>query len=371
MAAAMANFRACLVVVRMRSVQARRPGTVRAIGPGVWLLEVRIVVVSTFKETRKSVEEGAVTGVGFRDERQRRDGAAATSGPGVARPGGTDSASPSYLGRSLPPSAATAWLVRLAEVRLWAILVGCLCIVASVGLADYRSAQDLSLSIFYVIPAVVTATKGRALGLLVASTASATGLLADVAGRTTPYSSEAVPFWNAIMRLTVIVLVVALVDALLVSARHERQLARRDHLTGLQNSRAFHDSAETELRGLGRTGRPLTLAYIDIDRFKTVNDRLGHAAGDAVLIGTGRILSSAMRDVDTVARIGGDEFMVLLPRPTRLRHRSPSAESIGASSRQQSRTAGMWATASVPSRSPRRRVLSRRWSPMPIGSCTR
>ena len=62
-----------------------------------------------------------------------------------------------------------------------------------------------------------------------------------------------------------------------------------------------------------RTGRPLTLAYIDIDRFKMVNDRLGHAAGVAVLVETARVLAVTMREVDTVARVGGDEFMLLLP----------------------------------------------------------
>jgi diguanylate cyclase (GGDEF) domain len=193
------------------------------------------------------------------------------------------------------------------------ILLGCLLIVALVGLADALTGQDLSLSIFYLIPAVVAATKGRRLGLLVAATAAALGLLADIAGRTTPYSSPVVPLWNTIVRLIVIVLVVSLVDALLSTARHERQIGRRDHLTGLQNSRAFYDHAETEIRGLARTGRPLTLAYIDVDHFKTVNDRLGHAAGDAVLVATSRTLAGAMRDIDTAARIGGDEFMVLLP----------------------------------------------------------
>ena len=227
--------------------------------------------------------------------------------------GRSASSSSSYLGQPSPPSRVTSWLERLAEVRPAGILVGCLLIVALVGVADSQTGQDVSLSIFYLIPAVVAAAKGRRLGLLVAATAATAGFVADIAGRTTPYSSPVVPLWNAIVRLIVIVLVVSLVDALLRTARHERQMARRDHLTGLQNSRAFYDLAETELRGLARAGRPLTVAYIDIDRFKTVNDRLGHAAGDAVLVGTGRTLAGAMRDVDTAARIGGDEFIVLVP----------------------------------------------------------
>jgi diguanylate cyclase (GGDEF)-like protein len=213
----------------------------------------------------------------------------------------------------LSSAGFVGWLVRVAEVPLGVLLIASLSVVGLVGLADYLSGRALSLSVFYLIPAVLAATKGRGPGLFVAATAGVTGFLADIAGRSTPDLAATVPLWNAIMRLTVVALAVTLVDALLGSARHERQLAHRDHLTDLQNSRAFYDSAETELLVLSRTGRPLTLACIDIDRFKRVNDRLGHAAGDAVLIGTGRILTSTMREVDTVARIGGDEFMLLLP----------------------------------------------------------
>jgi diguanylate cyclase (GGDEF)-like protein len=233
--------------------------------------------------------------------------------PEFVRSGWSATSPPSHLGPPLPPWRATSWLVRLAELRRVVILIACLFMVATVGAADYLTGQDISLSIFYLIPALIAATNGFRFGLLIAATAVATGLVTDVAARTTPYSSAAVPLWNSMVRLTVLVLVIALVDALLRSAGHERQLARRDHLTGLQNSRAFYDSAETELRESGRTGRPLTLACIDIDHFKAVNDRLGHAAGDAVLIGTSRTLSFAMREVDSVARIGGDEFMLLLP----------------------------------------------------------
>ena len=101
--------------------------------------------------------------------------------------------------------------------------------------------------------------------------------------------------------------VVGLVTAKLRrDAERLHALAMTDDLTGLQNSRSFHDATTSELRGLSRTGWPLTLACIDIDGFKMVNDRLGHAAGDEVLVGTARTLAAAMREVDTVARIGGE-----------------------------------------------------------------
>jgi diguanylate cyclase (GGDEF)-like protein len=87
-------------------------------------------------------------------------------------------------------------------------------------------------------------------------------------------------------------------------------------LTGVANPRAFLEALERELARMRRTGAPLTLAYVDLDRFKAVNDTLGHAAGDDLLCDIAQALSSALRSVDVVARLGGDEFGVLLPETT-------------------------------------------------------
>lgn len=118
---------------------------------------------------------------------------------------------------------------------------------------------------------------------------------------------------NSVTRLAVFFLVVVLVAALRRELQRETLMARADPLTGLGNTRSFYEVAEQARRVLGRTRRPLTLAYIDLDDVKQINDRLGHAAGDDVLRQLGTALTTAVRDVDTVARIGGDEFAVLLP----------------------------------------------------------
>jgi diguanylate cyclase (GGDEF)-like protein len=68
-----------------------------------------------------------------------------------------------------------------------------------------------------------------------------------------------------------------------------------------------------EIERSRRFGRPLTLAYLDIDHFKEINDRAGHAAGDRVLVGLASVAQASIRSIDTVARIGGDEFVVLMP----------------------------------------------------------
>lgn len=90
------------------------------------------------------------------------------------------------------------------------------------------------------------------------------------------------------------------------------QEARQDALTGLYNRRAFLERAAEELQRSRRYGTPLALAMIDLDHFKKINDQWGHAIGDQVLITFAEVLKKSMRGVDIVARIGGEEFILLM-----------------------------------------------------------
>ncbi|HTD28161.1 MAG TPA: diguanylate cyclase, partial [Xanthomonadaceae bacterium] len=89
-------------------------------------------------------------------------------------------------------------------------------------------------------------------------------------------------------------------------------LARFDSLTGLANRFHFNERAELALARHRRNARPLALLYLDIDRFKQINDTLGHAVGDGVLQEFARRLSNCLRETDFAARLGGDEFVVLV-----------------------------------------------------------
>lgn len=97
------------------------------------------------------------------------------------------------------------------------------------------------------------------------------------------------------------------------ASESHRRATSCDHLTGIANRRAFFEAAEQELERWRRAPRPTTLVMFDADHFKQVNDTHGHAAGDAVLRHIAALMTASFRGVDVVARLGGEEFAVLLP----------------------------------------------------------
>jgi len=117
----------------------------------------------------------------------------------------------------------------------------------------------------------------------------------------------------SLLTITAILLVVLLLARPI--SRLQRQ-AREDPLTGLLNRRSFDEIAERTLKGAARTGRPVSAVMIDIDRFKPINDRHGHAVGDEVLQVVARRMRRGLSEGDLVARYGGEEFAALLPGAT-------------------------------------------------------
>ena len=97
---------------------------------------------------------------------------------------------------------------------------------------------------------------------------------------------------------------------------HNRHLALHDHLTGLPNRRLYQDRLAFALERARRSGAQAALLVVDLDRFKQVNDTMGHHVGDLVLQHVATMFSTRVRRSDTVARTGGDEFSVILEEPT-------------------------------------------------------
>jgi diguanylate cyclase (GGDEF)-like protein len=188
-----------------------------------------------------------------------------------------------------------------------------LVIVVLMGAADYASGPDLSFLIFYILPvSFVGWHAGRLPSLLIAGLSAVAWYYADAL--TVPAAPHPlVSMWNVAMKAGFL-LVVALATAALREAYDtQKKLARTDPLTGVSNRRAFLDRLGQEVRRSCRYQRPLSLAYFDVDNFKTVNDLYGHAEGDRLLRTVAVSLRGSIRESDCLGRLGGDEFALLLP----------------------------------------------------------
>jgi diguanylate cyclase (GGDEF)-like protein len=196
--------------------------------------------------------------------------------------------------------------------RVW-IAAGTIAALVLFGIADYLTDYRISLSIFYLGPvAVVTWYFGKQPGFAVAVLSSVISLGANFSGEY-PDSDLAILIWNGLVRLAFYVICIVLLDALRFHLLHEETLAKTDSLTGAMNRRALLDALRYHVGLAARDGQPLTLAYIDLDDFKRINDSYGHVEGDRALRLVGQVLNEASRRTDLVGRLGGDEFALLLP----------------------------------------------------------
>jgi diguanylate cyclase (GGDEF)-like protein len=193
------------------------------------------------------------------------------------------------------------------------VLPACLLLAVILGVLHVVAGPDLAFDLFYIGPVSLAAwVVGRRGGLAVAAVSAGAWLLADLLGRSGA-THDFTTYWNAASRFATFAVVTGILDALRTSMAHERAIARTDFLTGANNGRMFRELVDRELLRLRRFGRPLTIAYLDLDNFKVVNDQRGHAAGDTLLRAVASMLVRSLRATDVVARLGGDEFAVILP----------------------------------------------------------
>ena len=202
------------------------------------------------------------------------------------------------------------WLQRLPRPFM---LVLTLIVFAGVVVLDYVSGTYLSISLLYCIPVSLAAWRlGRNAGLT-------TGVFSAIAlvvlnPRDQPgEAATLVMAWNFVIVACVFVLIAVLVTEITRLLENERTLARTDFLTGARNRMSFMNEVDQEILRALRHGQSLSLIYIDLDDFKSINDRLGHREGDRLLQAVGETLLETVRGIDSVARLGGDEFVILLP----------------------------------------------------------
>jgi diguanylate cyclase (GGDEF)-like protein len=181
------------------------------------------------------------------------------------------------------------------------------------GFLDYITGFEISLSFLYLIPiALATWYVNSRAGYVVTAISVLIFILSNWAAGES-YSREAIRYWNGFTRLMVFILVIWLLQEFKRALAHERMLSQTDPLTGIPNYREFYHQAGAELVRSNRSKLPISLAYIDLDGFKDINDRLGHRTGDILLRTVAQSFQATIRKTDTVARLGGDEFVILLP----------------------------------------------------------
>jgi diguanylate cyclase (GGDEF)-like protein len=185
--------------------------------------------------------------------------------------------------------------------------------VGAVALAERALLPEVSLSIAYVVPVgLITWRLGARAGFACALSGAVAHAWA-VFSPTHPYGISYAPYLSSFLSAVLLLGVVAVGARMRGTLREEQELAHTDELTGLGDRHFFEDLASVEISRTRRYRRPLSLAYIDVERFKSVNDKLGRAAGDALLVTVTECLCKNLRTSDVVTRIGGKEFALILP----------------------------------------------------------
>ena len=197
----------------------------------------------------------------------------------------------------------------LPRHEVFAVVVGFV-VIALGFVIDVTTGRDLSLSIVYVAGVgLMTWTGSLRIGVLGAIAGGAAVLTDGLANSVVTGTA----LTNGVTACVLLLATAAVIDRLHAMMVREASRARFDPLTGLSNRRACEERCALEIARLERRGGSLSVAFLDFDGLKQVNDLNGHAAGDAALIHLATSAQAVLRPTDLLSRVGGDEFVLLLP----------------------------------------------------------
>jgi diguanylate cyclase (GGDEF)-like protein len=185
--------------------------------------------------------------------------------------------------------------------------------IGCVGLVDYLTGIDLNVLPLYFLPLMFAGRHLRQPTLLALSILVTVVWIGVVYLHGREYPNALTWVFNFVTQGIAFALLAWLLSRLYENLRREQEHSRTDSLTGLSNARAFDEQAESLLRLCHRGRHPITLAYLDLDDFKRANDSRGHLFGDEVLRKVAELARRRFRKTDLFARIGGDEFVAVLP----------------------------------------------------------
>ena len=210
------------------------------------------------------------------------------------------------------------FIVFLSNQRKSLLVVIGLVALMLIGVGDwFASGSLLEFSVFFVLPVSYFAWfLDRRAGLVVSVLSAASIIIINLKSPVHIINNRAA-YWNGLIWLAFFSLVTFLVADLKALHMRERELARVDDLTRVATRVALYEFAGIQINLARRSSSPMTLAYLDLDSFKEINDRQGHATGDKVLVMVAQIMRKSIRDTDLVARMGGDEFALILPNTGR------------------------------------------------------
>ncbi len=207
------------------------------------------------------------------------------------------------------------WLTWLNRQAVYRKRIGVYGIFAGISLVDYISGVQISFAAFYMLPIFLAAwclswLEAWGFACLATAVYAYENALALPLSNST---SVGILGWNALVLFLLLLLCAWLFSELRKYQEQMETAARIDFLTRVDNRRSFFALAEEELKRSRRYGHTFSVAFMDLDNFKAINDRLGHPVGDQLLQVVAQTMRSHLRDTDRIGRLGGDEFMILLP----------------------------------------------------------